>query len=131
METAADGTVIAAGEQGNLELMQAWVQGGSNPPFYYRFDVAMPGDDAGAFHSSDLWFTFNNLGKCWRPFSGWHYELANMMSRYWSNFAATGNPNESFGIADRDVLLPEWTRFEPATQAAMLFGKSVSMQKNC
>ena len=27
METAADGTVIAAGEQGNLELMQAWVQG--------------------------------------------------------------------------------------------------------
>ena len=32
--------------------MQAWVQGGSNLAFYYRFDVAMPGDDAGAFHSS-------------------------------------------------------------------------------
>ena len=58
-------------------------------------------------------------------------QALNQFAQNLGRYPATGNPNESFGIADHDVLLPEWTRFEPATQAAMLFGKSVSMQKNC
>ena len=43
---------------------------GRKAPYYYRFDVAMPGDDAGAFHSSELWFSFGTLATCWRPFVG-------------------------------------------------------------
>lgn len=28
----------------------------------------LPGDDAGAFHSSELWYIFGTLGRCWRPY---------------------------------------------------------------
>ncbi|WP_343018890.1 carboxylesterase family protein, partial [Bifidobacterium adolescentis] len=74
-------------------------------PYYYHFDVAMPGDEAGAFHSSDLWFSFGSLAKCWRPFVGWHYDLARRMGLYWTNFAANGDPNGT----DRDgTPLPVW-----------------------
>lgn len=47
-----------------------WIRSGRKAPYYYRFDVAMPGDDAGAFHSSELWFSFGTLATCWRPFVG-------------------------------------------------------------
>lgn len=127
METSSDGTRIAVGEQGNLELLHTWVKSGAGHPYYYRFDVDMPGDNAGAFHSSELWFTFNNLGVCWRPFSGWHYELGDAMSRYWTHFAATGNPN---GTDGRGNPLPIWDRFEPYANAAMHFGEHTYMQRN-
>lgn len=42
-------------------MIDAWVSGGGSEPYRYRFDVDMPGDDAGAFHSSDLWFSFGTL----------------------------------------------------------------------
>lgn len=39
--------------------------------YYYRFDADIPGwDNAGTFHSCDLWFFFETLAKCWRPFDG-------------------------------------------------------------
>lgn len=62
METDADGTLLPAGEVGNLKLIAEWIRSGRKAPYYYRFDVAMPGDDAGAFHSSELWFSFGTNG---------------------------------------------------------------------
>ena len=39
--------------------------------YVYCFDPDIPGwDDPGTFHSSDLWFWFETLAKCWRPFKG-------------------------------------------------------------
>ena len=39
--------------------------------YYYRFDADIPGwDKPGTFHSCDLWFFFETLAKCWRPFDG-------------------------------------------------------------
>ena len=70
VETDADGTLLPAGEVGNLKLIAEWIRSGRKAPYYYRFDVAMPGDDAGAFHSSELWFSFGTLATCWRPFVG-------------------------------------------------------------
>ena len=70
METDADGTLLPAGEVGNLKLIAEWIRSGRKAPYYYRFDVAMPGDAAGAFHSSELWFSFGTLATCWRPFVG-------------------------------------------------------------
>lgn len=66
---------------------------GKNPPYMYVFDRAMPGDDAGAFHSSELWYVFGTLGRCWRPFAQGDYRLSQQMLDYWTNFAKTGNPN--------------------------------------
>ena len=61
--------------------------------YLYKFDPEIPGDDAGSFHSSELWFVFETLAKCWRPFKGKHYDLARQMCNYWTNFAKTGDPN--------------------------------------
>lgn len=65
----------------------------NNPCYVYYFTHDLPGDEAGAFHSGDLWYTFGTLKKSWRPFEAEDYQLSNTMINYWSNFIATGNPN--------------------------------------
>ena len=110
----SDGKPYPEGERGNVEMIGAWESGGGAEPYRYRFDVDMPGDDAGAFHSSDLWFSFGTLPASWRPFQGWHYDLSRVMIRYWTNFAATGDPNGSG--------LPEWSSCGPNGQRYMLLG---------
>ncbi|MBQ3079115.1 MAG: carboxylesterase family protein [Clostridia bacterium] len=80
--------------------------GVSSPLYAYYFDAEIPGwDNPGAFHSVDLWFFFETLAKCWRPFRGMHYDLARQMCDYWSNFIKTGNPN---GLDLHGNALPEW-----------------------
>lgn len=54
----------------------------------------------GAVHSSELWYVFGTLGKCWRPMEQHDYELISKMVEYWNNFAKNGRP-------DGEVL-PEW-----------------------
>ena len=62
--------------------------------YYYLFNVDIPGwDNPGTFHSVDLWFFFETLGVCWRPFIGKHYDIARKMCNYLTNFAKKGNPN--------------------------------------
>ena len=61
--------------------------------YLYTFEPSIPGDDAGCFHSSDLWFFFETLAKCWRPFKGRHYDLARQMCNYWTDFIKSGDPN--------------------------------------
>lgn len=77
---------------------------GRAPAYFYFFDRALPGDDSGAFHSSELWYVFETLPRCWRPWEEHDYELSRIMSTYWANFAKTGDPNGE--------LLPRW---EPYT----------------
>ena len=62
----------------------------------------------------DLWFFFETLAKCWRPFTGKHYDLARNMCDYWVNFIKTGDPN---GLDSQGKQLPAWpvlTAKEPA-----------------
>ncbi len=78
--------------------------------YYYRFDPDMPGSDhPGNFHSVDLWFFFESLHKCWRPFTGRHFELARTMADQLANFIKTGNPN---GPGWDGEPLPVWPAFE-------------------
>lgn len=87
--------------------------------YYYEFDPYIPGwDQPGSFHSSDLWFTFETLAKCWRPFTGKHYDLARQMCNYWTNFIKTGNPN---GIAQTGEPMPEWKPYSKSAPNKMLF----------
>ncbi|NLD38586.1 MAG: carboxylesterase family protein [Desulfatiglans sp.] len=68
--------------------------GDKTPIYYWVFNAGIPGwDNPGAFHSVDLWFFFETLAKCWRPFVGMHYDLARKMCNYWANFIRTGDPN--------------------------------------
>ena len=67
----------------------------SHPDNYcYQFDVPIPGwDNPGKFHSVDLWFWFETLAKCWRPFTGKYYDVARQMCNYLCNYIKCGNPN--------------------------------------
>lgn len=65
----------------------------SSPIYVYYFQRQLPGDDAGAFHSAELWYTFGSLNHCWRPMKEEDYELSAEMVYCWTQFMKTGNPN--------------------------------------
>lgn len=110
---------------------KAWAQmraeDGKAETYVSRFGPEMPGDDAGAFHSSDLWFTFETLSKCWRPFKGKHYDLARMMCNYWTNFAKKGNPN---GLDNDGTPMPKWEAYKVEAPNSMFFGDVPFMELN-
>lgn len=87
--------------------------------YYYRFIPDIPGDDnPGTFHSVDLWFFFDTIAKCTRPYTGRHYDLARQMSSYWINFIKTGDPN---GKDRNGEALPKWDKYTEDNRAEMLF----------
>ena len=61
--------------------------------YCWFFDRKLPGDDNGAWHSSDLWYWFGTLDNCWRPFTEHDKMLSDKMTDYLCNFSKTGNPN--------------------------------------
>jgi len=103
-----------AGSRGFCELRS---ERGQNV-YYYIFDHDIPGDDAGSFHGSDLWFMFDSLGNSWRPFEGKHYDLARQVCSYWVNFVKTGNPN---GLDYNGNPLPEWEAYKKDKKSVMKF----------
>ena len=66
--------------------------------YVFYFNHPTPGRDReyyGAWHSSDLWYTFNSLRnepgqRQWAPYD---FELAEQASSMWANFVKTGDPN--------------------------------------
>ena len=89
--------------------------------YCYCFSPDMPGwDNPGTFHSSDLWFWFETLAKCWRPFVGRHYDLARQMCDYFCNFIRTGDPN---GTDLNGETLPRWEPWSDQAPCTMRFLK--------
>ncbi len=66
---------------------------GRQPSYFYFFDRKLPGDQAGAFHSGELWYIFQTLDRCWRPWEDRDYALMKILSGYWANFAKNLDPN--------------------------------------
>lgn len=98
----------------------SWAKHKKQPAYLYRFNPPVPGDEAGSFHSSELWFVFETLAKCWRPFVGAHYDLARQMCNYWTNFARTGDPN---GTDADGQAMPRWPAAGRDGDRFMLFGE--------
>ena len=97
----------------------------SLPTWFYRFYADLPGEDhPGAFHSSDLWFWFESLGACWRPFTGKDYDLARLMSNYLANFIKTADPNGSDVTGEP---MPVWKRYSEE-KTAMVFTDTARME---
>jgi len=95
--------------------------------YCYCFDPEIPGDNEGSFHSSELWFTFETLAKCWRPFVGKHYDLARHMCNYWTNFARNGDPN---GLDADGTPMYEWRPYSKDESFIMLFGDKAEKDQN-
>ena len=71
-----------------------WVSCDKNSDCYiYYFARSLPGDEKGAWHSSDLLYAFSTLDKNWRPFEAVDYEISNQLAKSFIAFAKNGNPN--------------------------------------
>ena len=66
---------------------------GRHPAWVYYFTHEPQGDNAGAFHSAELWYVFGTLSRSWRPKSPADYALSDRIVSYWCNFFKSGNPN--------------------------------------
>lgn len=84
--------------------------------YLYRFSRRLPGDDNGAWHSSDLWYIFGTLSKCWRPFTEFDYELSETIVSHIANFVKTGDPNGSNA--------PEWKPYRGNDEMMIWGGNS-------
>ena len=94
--------------------------------YFSEFGPTIRGDSAGAFHSCDLWFEFNTLMRCWRPFDGHHFDLARKMCNYFANFARTGDPNGK----DKDGSdMPVWLPYAAENGKAMQFFDTIQMEE--
>ncbi|MFI6350314.1 carboxylesterase/lipase family protein [Streptomyces sp. NPDC050560] len=67
-----------------------------------------------AGHGSEIDYVFGNLDPARAPWTAQDREIAETMSSYWANFAATGDP-EGPG-------LPSWPAYDPAAPAVMEVG---------
>jgi carboxylesterase type B len=94
----------------------------------YYWDHTLPGPDAeryGAFHTSEVPYVFDSLAKSDRPLTETDRKIGDMMSTYWANFAATGDPNGKG--------LPHWSAVSEAPGMTMELGdtnKPISIAGN-
>lgn len=96
--------------------------------YYYQFEPTIVGwDNPGAFHSVDLWFFFDNLAACWRPFTGRYYDLARQMCSYFCNFIKNGDPN---GIDIDGKALETWEPYSLKDSKEMHFTDFGCVVKN-
>jgi para-nitrobenzyl esterase len=114
----ASGATEAAGQGvlscGCIDWSMVREEKGRSPTYVYHFARALPGDDAGAFHSAELWYVFGTCGRCWRPMTAADEALSRRMTDYWTNFMKTGDPNRP-GLSN----LPAWkpcTKQDPYVQ---------------
>ena len=107
-----------------LEMVGSWGKNVANYAHYndcddsiraytYHFCRQLPGDNKGAWHSSDLWYWFGSLDKCWREFTKEDEELSRQMVRYLTNFAKTSNPNMDTKADEESIVVWENTNDAP------------------
>ena len=89
----------------------------ANKSYLYFWNHAPPGPNSqrlGAFHGSELNYVFNNFYASDRPWTDEDRRIADIMSSYWANFAANGDPNGDG--------LPAWDPVDPASPVTMELG---------
>lgn len=96
---------------------------GRSKAYLYYFNRRSPGpagDRFGAGHADEIRYVFHNLGPRNPAGESADRKLADIMSSYWVNFAATGDPNGKG--------LPKWPPYEERTDRLMVFGCDVQVQ---
>lgn len=105
---------------------KAYAERGPKALRIYYFNRRMPGDAAGAYHSSELWYIFGTIDRCWRSlepgFCAGDYTLSRAMTDYWTNFAKTGDPN--------GPTVPYWPVFNGENPVTMYLDEQQVGAKN-
>ena len=102
-----------------LSMAKKWCAIQDKPSYTWFFERQLPGDDKGAWHSSDLWYWFGTLDNCWRPMEEADRLLSDQMTDYLCNFARTGNPNH---VGE----LPMWVASDKRQPRVMRLGGKVT-----
>ena len=97
-------------------MTRKWLAGREKPSYTWYFDRMLPGDNCGAWHSSDLWYWFGTLPNCWRPMEDKDYELSRQMVSYLCNFVKSGDPNKA-------AQLPTWIASDKAQKRVLRLGE--------
>lgn len=106
-----------------LSMARNWCAQREKPSFCWHFNRRLPGDNNGAWHSSDLWYWFGTLNNCWRPMEEKDRTLSEEMVHYLCNFAKTGDPN----CGDE---VPSWAKAQSAGKKVLCLGEAATgMQK--
>ena len=82
--------------------------------YLYWFDhnpPSPPGALPGPIHGSEIVYVFGNFAQLKWPWTSADRRLGEVMSKYWVNFAATGNPN--------GTGLPDWPAYRANSPQAM------------
>ena len=97
-------------------MTKKWISKREKASYTWYFDRMLPGDDCGAWHSSDLWYWFGTLPNCWRPMEQKDYDLSQQMVSYLCNFVKTGNPNQT-------GELPQWVASDKGQSKVLIMGE--------
>ncbi|HEY1950500.1 MAG TPA: carboxylesterase family protein, partial [Bryobacteraceae bacterium] len=135
-DAEAEASAYAVAAARTAASQRAWLsletENGKNKGYLYLFSrvppfppgahfMEAPTEKIGAYHSVDLMYVFNHLYlKNW-PWQAADRTVADDMSSYWINFAATGDPNGKG--------LPEWPAFKNGDQKRLNFGNTVAAEK--
>ena len=96
-------------------MARRWCDAQRKPSYVWHFDRQLPGDDKGAWHSSDLWYWFGTMENCWRPMEIKDDVISELMVSYLCNFVRSGDPN-----ADG---LPHWEAAAPGQKTVLCVGE--------
>jgi para-nitrobenzyl esterase len=77
------------------QMAKNWCAAQEKGSYGWFFDRQLPGDNKGAWHSSDLWYWFGTLDNCWRPMTNKDRQISDQMTDYLTNFCKYGDPNGS------------------------------------
>jgi para-nitrobenzyl esterase len=88
--------------------------------YYFTWQSPMLGGDAGAWHTAELAFCFDNTKRCEQGTGNTPeaQAVAKKMATAWANFARTGNPSQP-GLS--------WTPFDPTRSQTMVFDNNCRM----
>jgi len=99
-----------------FNMAKDWCKAQEVGSYSWFFDRRLPGDNNGAWHSSDLWYWFGTLPNCWRPMTRKDQELSEQMVSYLTNFCKYGDPN--------GAQLPAWYPMNQKQDKVLRLGES-------
>ena len=103
-----------------MAKMKYELGGSAGLPVLLHLAIAHAGGDAGAWHTAELAFCFDNTKRCEQGTGNTPeaQALAKKMATAWANFARTGNPSQP-GL--------EWTPSDPTRCQTMVFDNDCRM----
>ncbi len=115
--TAVQKTVGRDRARVSMDLWSGDQEKASKHIYTYYFDRVLPWPahpEFGAFHTSEVPYVFQTIGRLDRPWEPVDKKVSDTMSSYWVNFATKGDPN--------GPGLPQWPAYSSTAHKTMEIG---------